>query len=156
MFIKRCLYFASLILLSCNNNKNPYTNNLGIEPAIVAQIDTAHYTKIKWKDSVVDFGTIAVGDSVKLKYMFSNVGNTPLFVISARPGCGCTVTDFPKNPVMPGKSSFITAILKSGFHTGEMNKTITVVTNTKNRTHHILIIRGVVKPANDKVQMTNQ
>ena len=57
---------------------------------------------------------------------------------------------------MPGKSSFISATLKSGFHTGEMNKTITVVTNTKNRTHHILIIRGMVKYADDKVQTLKQ
>jgi hypothetical protein len=151
-----CLYIVCLILLSCNENKNPYANNLGIEPAVIAQIDTPNYTLIKWKDSLIDFGTIKVGDSVHLKYQFTNTGNTPLFIISARPGCGCTVTNFPKDPVMPGKSSFITATLKSGFHTGELNKTITVVTNTKNRTRNILVIRGIIEPANDKAQIINQ
>lgn len=140
------------MVFSCNNNKNPYINNLGIEPAFVAQIDTAHYTLIQWKDSLIDFGIIQVGDSVHLKYRFTNTGSTPLFIISTRPGCGCTVTEFPKDPIMPGKSSFISATLKSGFHTGELIKTITVVTNTRNHTRSVLIIRGLVQAANNNVK----
>ncbi len=137
------------MIFSCSNNKNPYTNNLGIEPALVAQIDTAHYTLIKWKDSLIDFGTIKLGDSIHLKYRFTNVGKTPLFILQAKPGCGCTVTNFSKDAIMPGKSSVITATLKSGFHTGEINKTITVVTNTKEHTNSVLIMRGVIQPANN-------
>jgi hypothetical protein len=48
-------FFLALLLVACNNNKNPYANNLGINPALAAQIDTAHYTMIEWKDSVFDF-----------------------------------------------------------------------------------------------------
>ena len=138
-----------LMLFSCDT-KNPYENNLGIEPALVAQIDTAHYTLIQWQNSLLNFGTIKIGDSVHLKYWFKNVGSTPLFILSTKPGCGCTITSFPKDPIMPGKSSYISATLKSGYHTGEINKTITVVSNTKNHTNSILIIRGTVLPSDKK------
>jgi hypothetical protein len=140
------------MFFSCHNNKNPYTNNPGIEPSIVAQIDTANYTLIKWKDSLINLGTIAANDSVHLKYRFTNTGSTPLFIISARPGCGCTVTNFPRDPIMPGKSSFISATLKTGFRTGELNKAIFVTANTRNHTHHTLIIRGLVKDTVNKTQ----
>jgi uncharacterized protein DUF1573 len=144
------LYFFCVILFACNNNKDPYANNLGIEPSVVAQIDTAHYTLIEWQDSIINFGTLKVNDSVHLKYKFKNIGETPLFISEARPSCGCTITRFPKEPIMPGKSGFITATLQSGFHTGEINKTILVKSNTKNRINSILLIRGTILPADKK------
>ena len=108
---KACFYLSYFILIACNNNKNPYINNLGVDPALVAQIDTAHYTLIKWNDSLIEFGNIQVGDSVHVKYKFTNTGKTPLFIIAARASCGCTVTQFPKEPVMPGKSNYIYAAM---------------------------------------------
>jgi len=134
-------------LLACNNNRNPYVNNLGIDPALVAHIDTAHYTFIEWEDSLVDFGTIKEGDSVVLKYRFYNAGKTPLFILQTRPACGCTVTDFPREPIMPGKSGFITGIFRSIYHPGNTYKTIRVTTNTRNKTDHLLVFKGMVKPS---------
>lgn len=143
----KCLAcYTCLCILACNN-KNPYANNLGIEPALVAQIDTAHYTYIQWKDSIINFGTIKEGDSVVLKYKFSNSGQTPLFILGTRPACGCTVTNFSQDPIMPGKNSFITAVFKSMNHPGATYKTINVTTNTRNRRNHLLIFKGIVEPA---------
>ncbi|MEP6464801.1 MAG: DUF1573 domain-containing protein [Parafilimonas sp.] len=147
---KLIFYFFCLIFISCSNNKNPYANTLGIQPSVVAQIDTAHYTLIQWQDSIFNFGTLKVNDSVHLKYSFKNVGATPLFITEARPSCGCTVTNFPKDPIMPGKSGVITATMQSGFHTGEINKTIVVKSNTKDHVNSILIIRGTILPADKK------
>lgn len=144
-------YFFCFLFIACNNNKNPYTNNLGIEPSVIAQMDTAHYTRIHWQDSLDNFGTIKAGDSVHLKYKFTNIGETPLFILNTRVTCGCTVTNFPKNPVMPGKSGNISVTYKTGAETGEISKTIVVISNTKNKSSH-LIIRGVVQPAVNKNQ----
>ena len=140
-------YLTCFAFFACTNNKNPYANTLGIEPSVVAQIDTAHYTTIKWQDSVLNFGTLKINDSVHLKYTFKNVGKTPLFITQARPSCGCTVTNFPREPIMAGKTGVITATMQSGFHTGEINKSIFVKSNTKNHTNSILVIRGVILPA---------
>jgi uncharacterized protein DUF1573 len=147
---KLLFYLPCFVFFACTNNKNPYTNTLGIEPSVIAEIDTAHYTLIKWQDSIFNFGTLKMNDSVHLKYIFQNVGKTPLFITQARPSCGCTVTNFPKEPIMPGKSGAITATMQSGFHTGEINKSIFVKSNTKNHTSSILIIRGVILRADKK------
>lgn len=148
----RFLVFCYLLFaIACNNNsQEPYQNNLGIEPALIAQIDTAHYTKIEWKDSIINFGTMKVGDSMHFKFRFKNSGSTPLFIIETRPACGCTITESPKDPIMPGKSSFISATLKSGMHSGEVYKTIAVTTNTKNRSKHTLILHGEILPIKNK------
>ena len=121
----------------CRSDNNPVNGLRGK--------DTLQRTIIKWQDSVINFGTIETGDSVRLKYRFYNAGKTPLVVYQARPECGCTVTEFPKDAVMPGKSGFIAATFKSGTHAGAVNKTITVTTNTINRALHILVLRGNVK-----------
>lgn len=140
MRFKKIVYFLYLIFFSCCNNKNPYANNLGVEPTLVAQIDTAHPAHIKCIDSVIDFGVISVGDSVLIKRHFKNTSGMPLFILEARPACGCTITSFPKDPTIPGESSFITVRLKSGYHTGEINKAITIDTNTQEHTNSILIL----------------
>ncbi len=147
MFCRSIVFCTTILLLfSCNNNSNPYANSLGIAPADLAAIDTAHYTLIEWKDTLVDFGTINPGDSARLKFKFTNTGATPLFIFNTHTTCGCTVTGFPKDPVMPGNSGFINITFSSRSEKGEINKKIVVVTNTKNGRFSNLYIRGVIEP----------
>ena len=148
MTVKRLVFsIAVLLLLSCNNNTDPYANKLGLPPADVAEMDTAHYTFIEWKDTALNFGTISSGDSLHLKFGFKNTGTTPLFILNTHTTCGCTVTGFPKDPVVPGKSSFIDISFNSRSEKGEINKKIVVVTNTKNGRYSNLYIRGIIAPA---------
>jgi len=79
---KTIAYCICLCLIACNSNTNPYANNMNIEPAVLAEMDTAHYTTIRWKDSVYNFGTIKAGDSVHVNYYFTNTGSTPLFIFN--------------------------------------------------------------------------
>jgi len=117
--------------IACKSNTNPYANNLKIEPSVLAETDTAHYTSVQWQDSVYNFGTIAAGDPVHAKHSFTNVGSTPLFILNTRTTCGCTITDFPREPTMPGKSGVISVTFKSNTRRGKIDKSIVVVANTK-------------------------
>ena len=117
------------------------------EPSEIAEMDTAHYTLIEWKDTLVDFGTISSGDSLHLKFKFTNIGETPLFIFNTYTTCGCTITGFPKDPVMPAKSGFIDVTFSSRSEKGEINKKIVVITNTKNGRYSNLYIRGVIESA---------
>lgn len=136
-------------LFACTNNTNPYANNLNIEPSVLAEMDTAHYTTIRWQDSVYNFGTIAAGDSVHILYLFTNTGSTPLFIFNTRTTCGCTITNFPKEPVMPGKSASIFVTFKSGTQKGTIEKTIFVIANTKKSKSNPLILRGMVQSSKE-------
>ena len=144
---KISFFFFCIIFFACSNSKNPYENDLGIKPEHLAEIDTAHYTLIKWEDSVINFGTMQSGDSANVKFKFTNIGKTLLFIFNVRTTCGCTITDSPKEPIAPGSSGFVTAIFKSGAQTGEIRKRIIVFTNTKNGRYSNLFIHGIVKPA---------
>ncbi|NIM36409.1 MAG: DUF1573 domain-containing protein [Hydrotalea flava] len=136
------LFAAFLILLlgSCNNqsNKNPYENHLGIRPATIAQLDTTNYTTIQWQDTIIHLGHLFYGDTILINYSFKNTGNGPLYLTEVRPGCGCTVADYPRNAILPGNSGILQAKYTTEGFPGPVKKYITVKSNTSNGIFHQL------------------
>lgn len=144
------ILFSSFIICACNNNKKPGENKESTAPVLKTQQDTADYTEIQWLDSIIDFGTMKTEDSMHFKFRFKNTGTKPLFISKAESSCGCTVTDYPKDPIMPGKNSFISATFNSNFSIGPVFKTITVTANTKNNNQHVLLLHGEIVSKEDK------
>ena len=112
--------------------------------------DTARFTSIRWLDSVKGIGTVEAGKKVEIKFRFKNAGKRPLFIISAEPGCGCTVADYPKEAIAPGAEGLITAAynIHAGT-TGEFRKNIHVTTNTVGTTSHYIFFYGNIKNEGD-------
>ncbi|MEP7317111.1 MAG: DUF1573 domain-containing protein [Panacibacter sp.] len=149
--IFRAFLICNIILLSCNDNKNPYENTLGIEPSVIAQMDTLNYTEIIWQDTLINIGTIKTTDTARIQFKFKNIGSKPLFVITVAPACGCTVADYSKEPVFPGKEGVINAMYKWNGQIGALKKTITVRTNTKNGAYHTVAFFGeIIKDSTSK------
>jgi hypothetical protein len=137
--------FASF-LCACQNKKvNTYENNLGIVPEHLAQMDTVNFTIIEFADSVKTFGKVKSGAPVLSKYKFRNAGKTVLYISSVYGNCGCTVADYPKQPIMPGEEGFITVTFNTKDHPAYNRKTITVTSNTSNGTTHLLYLTGEVE-----------
>lgn len=117
--------------------------------------DSLNFTTIKWIDSVKSVGSVEAGTKTEIRFRFRNTGDKPLFIISAQPGCGCTVADYPKEAILPGVEGIITAAydLKKGTE-GEFRKSIRVTTNTKGTTSHSIFLYGVVKKSGDEIALT--
>lgn len=132
-------------LLSCKNNKS-----IDVQKAAV---DSANFTTVKWIDSIVNFGSIANGEKIQIKFRCLNTGDKPLIITNAKPGCGCTVADYTKEPVLPGKEGLVTASFNSTNFSGEVHKYIIVNTNTKNAAEATLSFTGTITGgvSNDKV-----
>ncbi len=144
--MNKLIIISVCIILSaaCKNKVNTYENKLGVKPAALAEMDKVNYTKIQWLDTLKNFGSINEGDSVLIKFYFKNKGNTALFILQARPGCGCTLTDYPQNAILPGEQGAITATFNSKEHPGIITKSILVKTNTINNTFQKLEFSGEV------------
>jgi Protein of unknown function (DUF1573) len=140
-----CLVIVAFFINACHNTVNKYENSLGIEPGLIAQIDTANYTTIEWEDTLRNFGTVKEGDSVFIKFRFKNTGDKVLFLTNVQSSCGCTVADYPQNAILPGKGGEVVAIYNSRNHPGYIHKTITVTANTSNKIKHLLSFTGNVK-----------
>ncbi len=108
--------------------------------------DTLNFTTIQWIDSLKDIGAVEAGKKTEITFRFRNTGKKPLFIISAEPGCGCTVADYPKKPIAPGDEGCITAAYNVTNGTiGEFRKNIHVTTNTTGTQSHYIYFYGSIK-----------
>ncbi len=84
--------------------------------------------KIEFKTMVIDYGTIQKGaDGVRI-FEFTNTGDAPLIISNAKSTCGCTVPNWPKDPIMPGKSGEI-KVKYDTKRVSPIRKTITITSN---------------------------
>ncbi len=78
-----------------------------------------------------DFGKVPQGSENKYTFKFTNTGKIPLMISNAVGSCGCTVPDYPKEPVAPGAQGVINVVYKPGQQQGVQQKTVTVTANTE-------------------------
>lgn len=90
-----------------------------------------------------DFGTINQNTENEHVFKFTNEGDKPLIIETANGSCGCTVPEFPKEPIAPGASSEIRVMYKPGKQKGLQNKTVTVIANTNPRETRLNISANV-------------
>ncbi|CAM1333690.1 DUF1573 domain-containing protein [Tenacibaculum aestuariivivum] len=92
-----------------------------------------------------DFGTVNEGDVVKTSFIVTNTGKTDLVITNARASCGCTVPEWPKEPIAPGKSGKIQVSFNTSGKPNKQSKSITLTTNTE-KGREIVKISGMVTP----------
>lgn len=102
---------------------------------------------IQFQTKVYDYGKIKEADGpAKSVFTFTNIGNDTLKITAVRPSCGCTASDYTKEPVLPGGSGTIEATYNAAGRPGPFNKAITVTTNDPDNASIILTIKGEVIP----------
>ncbi|MEC8273667.1 MAG: DUF1573 domain-containing protein [Bacteroidota bacterium] len=99
--------------------------------------------KMEFETSVMDYGLIEHNSDGKREFVLTNTGNAPLIISNAKGSCGCTVPTWPKAPIAPGESASI-GVKYATNRIGKFTKTITLTTNTPEKTK-ILTIKGEVK-----------
>lgn len=92
------------------------------------------------------FGEIVEGDVVEHTFTFTNEGEGPLIISSAKPSCGCTVPVWPRQPIAPGETGEIKVQFDSTKKVGSNQKTVTLVSNA-NPSTRVLRFSANVKPA---------
>ncbi len=83
-----------------------------------------------WSQTTFDFGKIKQHEPVANNFEFVNTGSEPLVISSVKASCGCTVTDYTKDPIQPGGSGFVKATYNAA-KVGQFTKTVTVNANTE-------------------------
>ncbi len=112
--------------------------------AVMAQSSKTPVTgpEIQFDKTTMDFGTLNIGDVKVDTFTFTNVGKKPLILDNVVSNCDCTVLDWSRKPVMPGKKGTITATYTAK-NSGLINKWVTVISNAETD-RVILKLRGKV------------
>jgi hypothetical protein len=79
----------------------------------------------KFATETIDFGKIKQGVPQKGTFTVTNISNEPLIIEQANPTCGCTISDYTKEPIAPGKSGVINATYNAAAM-GHFEKHLTV------------------------------
>jgi len=92
-----------------------------------------------------DYGTIAYAGDGTWEFAFRNTGTEPLLLTNVRSSCGCTIPEWPKEPIPQGGKGTIRVNYNTQL-TGTFSKSISVFSNAT-ATPVILKIRGTVEAA---------
>ncbi len=98
---------------------------------------------MNFESSVIDYGLIDHKADGQREFVLTNSGDAPLIISNAKGSCGCTVPTWPKEPIAPGESAKI-GVKYDTKRVGKFTKTITLTTNTEEKTK-VLTIKGEVK-----------
>ena len=112
-------------------------------PSVTPSTKAIASPKITWVKDSYDFGEIPQGKPVTVDFSFTNNGDAPLLISEVVPSCGCTASDYPKEPIPAGKSSTI-KITYNANAMGAFSKSITVKSNDQEAVK-MLTIKGTVK-----------
>ncbi len=104
-------------------------------------------SSIKFEKDVFDFGNVneEKGKITKI-FKFKNIGKTDVQIMSVKPSCGCTTTDYTKEPVKPGKMGFVNATFDPVKRNGAFNYSIAISTNEPTNNMVNVAFKGNVIP----------
>jgi hypothetical protein len=144
--MKNLFLLSVLFFLSCGSSGNDgvvgtdaVTNSASADGEVRTDLP-----EIKFDEEVYDFGRISQGEKVSHIFKFKNTGKSNLIISGASGSCGCTVPEWPKEPIKPGEEGEINVIFSSEGKSGLQEKTITVVTNCEPATRIIRIKTEII------------
>ncbi len=85
--------------------------------------------KIKFDESVYQFGRVRAGTDVLHDFWYTNTGTGPLEILRVKPGCGCTTAGEYDRIVRPGKRGKIPIKLSTKRFSGALKKPVTINSN---------------------------
>ncbi|WP_211327185.1 DUF1573 domain-containing protein [Chitinophaga flava] len=131
--MKTLLFFltcGTLLMAACNNNQPAKSSNAaGQSSATSNSADAGKATDLTFEEKVHNFGDITQGEKVEYSFKFKNTGTRDLIIEDAISSCGCTVPEWPKQPIKPGESGFMKVIFDSHGKSGYTEKEISIKTN---------------------------
>lgn len=121
---------TSAVNPAINNSAANPASQQNIEPATVIE-NTGPTTTIEFTEMEHDFGTIKQNTTNPKTFTFTNTGDEPLIISDAKGSCGCTVPDYPRQPIQPGESGEIKVVYSPGKQMNQQQKTVTITANTE-------------------------
>ena len=112
-------------------------------------------TNIVLSESQFDFGKMKKGEQREHIYEITNTGENPLIISQVKPGCGCTVPEFTKEPILPGKKGMITLKFDSSGFDGLQQKQAEVYANVE-RAPIMLSFTADIQPETTETKTINQ
>ncbi|MGK7393120.1 MAG: DUF1573 domain-containing protein [Candidatus Cyclobacteriaceae bacterium M3_2C_046] len=144
------VFLLTGFLYSCDQNKASQSQSSPVpgsaEPAQTISSNPNATAEFEFQNLEHDFGTVDEGEEVVYEYAFKNVGEAPLVIQNAVASCGCTVPEWPREPIPVDGEGTIKVVFNTANRPNMQSKTITITANTEPSTTR-LKLKGMVNPA---------
>ena len=102
--------------------------------------------QFKFENDRHDYGTVYVDElpDGKLAINFSNTGDEPLVLSNVRACCGTRVTQWPREPILPGEEGTINIEFRLAPRPQRISRSVTVTYNNEERPTERFRITGQV------------
>lgn len=124
------LVCLTMAMFSCQHGGDKQLSGDLVTNPKSAQSPSDKKPVITFDKNEFDFGKILQGEVVSYTFHFTNTGNAPLLITNVEKSCGCTASDYPREPIPPGESGDIKITYDSKGHHGFQSKVLIVKSNT--------------------------
>ena len=122
----------SMVLVSCHNGDKAIDTDIIKNPNSAEGYNEGEkMPKIVFETDMHDFGQLMAGEVISYSFKFTNTGNADLVISGCDASCGCTIADYPRERIAPGKNGYITVSFKSQGMSGHQMKEIIVASNAQ-------------------------
>ena len=135
MKIKSILFSLMLMMaiFSCKDNATSKIDDTNLENAKIRDSKIAQgFPVVRFDREEHDFGVIKEGEVVETTFEIENIGTSDLIISDASATCGCTVPEWPKEPIKPKEKGSLKVSFDSNGRSNKQQKSITITTNTEN------------------------
>jgi hypothetical protein len=134
--MKKFLFLSVLVVLStvifAQADVQATQKNKGKKAEVVVEDTLPKLPEIQFNSLVHDYGNIYKNGNGVCTFEFKNTGKADLLLTNVSSSCGCTVPEWPKEPIAPGKTSSIKVSYNTS-RVGPINKAVFVDSNAGER-----------------------
>jgi hypothetical protein len=123
-------FLAASFFVSCDNASNKIKPEDQRATDLADMVGNSKLPEFAFVSEFHDFGQIQDGIKVEHFFEFENTGEAPLIISKAEGSCGCTVPDWPREPIQPGQKGRIRVEFDSTNRAGRQDKQVKLYANT--------------------------
>lgn len=83
-------------------------------------------SELSFNETKYQFGTVTQGEKVEHNFPFTNSSQNTIIITNVRTTCGCTVPEWPREPIASGEEANINAVFNTRGKRGYQRKVITI------------------------------
>ncbi|PIE50476.1 MAG: hypothetical protein CSA38_03480 [Flavobacteriales bacterium] len=111
--------------------KEPIFSPIRRQEKLIKEAQEKPLTNLVISENHFDFKDIKQGETVEHQFEFTNSGKKPLIISAVKPGCGCTISEYTQEPILPGKKGFVTLKFNAMNFQGMVRKSAEVYANVE-------------------------
>ncbi len=137
------LFLTAIFIWSCSDDPARKIKKENLKKAKQELAEMNKFPVMKFDVTEIHFGKHREGEILDTVFHFTNTGEAPLIISKVRTSCGCTVPEWPKEPIQPGERGVLKVRFDTHHKKGHQVKTITIHSNEKQLTHVVKIIADI-------------